>query len=92
MSEVAKGALERAGIIVIEKSDELFPAAEALSSLPPLKGNNVAILADGGGHATIAADLLTDLGVNIPEFTQKTQEALRAILPSAASVPIPFFW
>ena len=89
MSEVAKGALERAGIIVIENSDELFPAAEALSSLPPLKGNNVAILADGGGHATIAADLLTDLGVNIPEFTNKTQEALRAILPSAASVPNP---
>ena len=89
MSEVAKSALERAGIIFIESSDMLFPAAEALSSLPPIKGNNVAILADGGGHATIAADLLTDLGVHIPEFTQKTQEALRAILPSAASIPNP---
>jgi len=89
MSEVAKSALERAGIIFIENSDMLFPAAEALSSLPPIKGNNVAILADGGGHATIAADLLTDLGIHIPEFTQKTQEALRAILPSAASIPNP---
>lgn len=89
MSEVAKGALKRAGVIFIENSDELFPAAEALSSLPPIKGNNVAILADGGGHATIAADLLTELGVNIPEFTEKTQTALRAILPSAASVPNP---
>ena len=89
MSEVAKGALERAGIIFIENSDELFPAAEALSSLPPIKDKNVAILADGGGHATIAADLLTELGVNIPEFTKETQEALRAILPSAASVPNP---
>ncbi len=89
MSEVAKGALKRAGIIFIENSDELFPAAEALSSLPPIKANNVAILADGGGHATIAADLLTDLGVNIPQFTEETQKALRAILPSAASVPNP---
>lgn len=89
MSEVAKSALERAGIIFIENSDMLFPAAEALSSLPPIKGNNVAILADGGGHATIAADLLTDLGVHIPEFNKKTQEALRAILPSAASIPNP---
>ncbi|MBW2607767.1 MAG: acetate--CoA ligase family protein, partial [Deltaproteobacteria bacterium] len=89
ISEVAKGAFERAGIIVIENSDELFPAAETLSSLPPIKNNSVAILADGGGHATIAADLLTDLGVNIPTLSEKTQAGLRKILPEAASVPNP---
>ncbi len=89
ISEVAKGAFQRAGIIVIENSDELFPAAEALSSLPPIKNNKVAILADGGGHATIAADLLTDLGVEIPELGAKTQAHLRKILPAAASVPNP---
>ncbi len=89
MSEVAKGALERAGILFIENSDELFPAAETLSSLPPIGNNQVAILADGGGHATIAADLLTDLGVTIPQLSGETQEQLNAILPSAASVPNP---
>jgi len=89
ISEVAKGAFERAGIIVIENSDELFPAAETLSSLPPIKNNSVGILADGGGHATIAADLLTDLGVNIPTLSEKTQARLREILPDAASVPNP---
>jgi acetyltransferase len=89
MSEVAKGAFERAGIVVIENSDELFPAAEALSSLPPIKNNQIAILADGGGHATIAADTLTDLGVRIPELEAKTQDKLRAILPGGASVRNP---
>jgi len=89
ISEVAKGAFERAGIIVIENSDELFPAAETLSSLPPIKNNSVGILADGGGHATIAADLLTDLGVKIPSLSEKTQARLREILPDAASVPNP---
>jgi acetyltransferase len=89
ISEVAKGAFQRAGIVVIENSDELFPAAEALSSLPPIKNNKVAILADGGGHATIAADLLTDLGMEIPELSEKTQTNLRKILPAAASVPNP---
>ncbi|MCB2145187.1 MAG: acetate--CoA ligase family protein [Deltaproteobacteria bacterium] len=89
MSEVAKGAFERAGIIVIENSDELFPAAESLSSLPPIKNNQIAILADGGGHATIAADTLTDLGVQIPELEEKTQSKLRAILPGGASVRNP---
>jgi acetyltransferase len=89
ISEVAKGAFQRAGIVVIENSDELFPAAETLSSLPPIKNNKVAILADGGGHATIAADLLTDLGVEIPELGEKTQANLRKVLPAAASVPNP---
>ena len=89
ISEVARTAFKRAGIVVIENSDELFPAAETLSNLPPIKNNKVAILADGGGHATIAADLLTDLGVEIPELSAKTQANLRKILPEAASVPNP---
>jgi len=89
ISEVARGAFRRAGIIVIENPDELFPAAESLSSLPPIKNNKVAILADGGGHATIAADILTDFGVQIPALNPKTQARLRAILPAAASVVNP---
>ncbi|MFP4390638.1 MAG: hypothetical protein ACLFPR_17060 [Desulfococcaceae bacterium] len=52
MSEVAPSAFRRAGVLVIEKSDELFPAAETLASLPVVRNNKVAILADGGDHAT----------------------------------------
>jgi acetyltransferase len=89
MSEVAKGAFKRAGIVVIENSDELFPAAETLASLPSIRNNKVAVLADGGGHATIAADLLTDLGLELPILSPKTQEALRGLLPAAASVTNP---
>jgi acetate---CoA ligase (ADP-forming) len=89
MSEVAKTAFERAGIIVTEDPDNLFPMAETLSSLPPIKNNSIAILADGGGHATIASDILTDLGIQIPPLSEKTQARLREILPDAASVPNP---
>ena len=89
ISEVANGAFRRAGIVVIDNSDMLFPAAETLASLPPIKNNKIAILADGGGHATIASDLLTDSGVEIPELGAKTQAKLREILPAAASVPNP---
>lgn len=89
MSEVANRAYERAGIIVIENSDELFPVAETLSSQPSIKNNSIAILADGGGHATIAADLLTDYNINMPELSDKTKEKLRKILPEAASLVNP---
>jgi len=89
ISEVAKTAFERSGIINIENSDELFPVAETLASLPPIYHNRVAILADGGGHATIAADLLTDHGVLIPPLSERTKMQLKEILPPNASVNNP---
>jgi len=89
ISEVATSAFERAGIITIENADELFPAAEALASLPPIRDNRIAILADGGGHATIAADLLTDHGVQIPKLSKKTQARLMELLPANASLRNP---
>jgi acyl-CoA synthetase (NDP forming) len=89
ISEVARTAFGRAGIITIENSDELFPTAETLASLPPIYDNKVAILADGGGHATIAADVLTDLGVEIPELGRKTREKLRELLGPNASLRNP---
>ncbi len=89
MSEVSNRAYGRAGIIVIENSDELFPVAETLSSQPPIKTNTIAILADGGGHATIASDLLSDYGIDLPELSDKTKGKLRKILPEAASVVNP---
>lgn len=89
MSQVAKLAYERAGCIVIENSDELFPVAETLSSQPAIKNNAIAILADGGGHATIAADLLSDHGVQLPELSEKTKGKLQKILPEAASLINP---
>jgi acetate---CoA ligase (ADP-forming) len=89
ISEVARSAFKRAGIIVVESSDELFPVAETLASLPRVRHNNVAILADGGGHATIAADYLSSLGVEMPQLSDKTQARLREILPAAASVRNP---
>jgi acetyl coenzyme A synthetase (ADP forming)-like protein len=89
ISEVATAAFRRAGIIVIKNSDELFPATEALASLPHIRRKSIAILADGGGHATIAADKLTDLGVTIEPLGDKTRERLQRILPKGASIRNP---
>ncbi|MBU4054856.1 MAG: CoA-binding protein, partial [Proteobacteria bacterium] len=89
ISEVANTAFKRAGIIVVEKSDNLYSVAETLASQPVIKNNKVAVLADGGGHATIAADILTDLGLSIPELTTRTREKLIKLLPFTAAVRNP---
>lgn len=89
ISEVARSAFARAGIITIDNSDELFPAAEALSSLPPIRNERIAILADGGGHATVAADVLTDHGMQIPNLDKFTRQKLAEVLSPNAALQNP---
>lgn len=89
ISEVSQSAFRRAGIIEANHPGEMFPVAESLALLPILQDNSIAILADGGGHATIAADYLTDLGIKLPELEKDTRSKLRAILPPNASLANP---
>jgi len=86
---VSEGVLRQAGAILARKSDEILSLAEALSLLTPLKSRRVAVLADGGGHATIAADALTEHGLELAPLSEITKQALAAILPPAAAVANP---
>ncbi len=89
LSAVSRTAFKRAGIITIEHSDELFPAAEALANLPVLKRPRVAVLSDGGGHAALAADALADFGLEIPDLPHDLLSQLRAALPATSSFQNP---
>ena len=86
---LTRGLLKQAGATVVEQSDKILSIAEGLSKLPVPKGGRVAILADGGGHATVTVDALVDAGVALAELTPQTVEKLRAILPAAASCVNP---
>jgi acetyltransferase len=86
---VSEGVLRQAGAILARKSDEILSLAEALSLLEPMATRRVAVLADGGGHATIAADSLTEHGLALATLADRTKQQLAAILPSAAAVTNP---
>jgi acetyltransferase len=86
---VSAGVLPQAGAILVRRSDDILPVAETLSLLPPPRSRRVAVLADGGGHATIATDVLTELGLALPELGDQTRRRLAAILPAAASLANP---
>lgn len=86
---VARGALQQAGVTVVSQSDQILSVAEALALLPAPPSKWIAILADGGGHATIAADALTEQGMQLPRLSQQTRERLAAILPPAAALANP---
>lgn len=82
---LTRGLLRQAGATVIEESDKILSVAEGLSKLPVPKGGRVAIIADGGGHATVTVDALADAGVELANLSPETEAALRSILPSSAS-------
>lgn len=53
---VFDAAIRRAGLLRVHALDELFDALEALAVGAPVKGDRVAILANGRGIARLAAD------------------------------------
>jgi acetyltransferase len=86
---VSEGVLRQAGAILAHQSDEILSLAEALSLARPLKSRRLAVLADGGGHATIAADALTEHGLALAHLSEATRRRLATILPSSAALTNP---
>ncbi|HPF59308.1 MAG TPA: acetate--CoA ligase family protein [Candidatus Competibacteraceae bacterium] len=81
--------LRQAGVNVVGKSGEILPVAEGLGLLQQAAGRRIAILADGGGQATIASDRLSEAGLQLAGLEVVTQERLRAVLFPQASLANP---
>ncbi|MBI1990238.1 MAG: acetate--CoA ligase family protein [Betaproteobacteria bacterium] len=86
---VASGVLRQAGVVLVTQSDHLYPVAEALAILPPLPTRRVAILSEGGGPITIAAEALAERGMVLAQLTQDTQQKLKGIVPNASALSNP---
>ena len=88
-NEIYDSAFKQAGIIRVANSSELLFVGEALAKCPLPKGNRVAILSDGGGHATMGSDAAERYDLEVPILSKETQAQLRDILPPQASVKNP---
>ena len=78
-----------AGVIATRSLGELVDAAALLSCQPLPAGNRVAIIANAGGAAALAADACADHGLQVVELGAATQRTLRRLLPAAAVVTGP---
>lgn len=88
--EVATAVLSQAGVELVERSDELAIVAAALASARPLPfGTGVAVLADGGGHATLAADALVAQDAPLAKLAASTKSDLRQLLGDNAVLANP---
>jgi acetyltransferase len=86
---VAKGAMRQAGIVVVERSDEMFAVAEALSHHAGKPARRVGLLSEGGGVISQAADALTDRGLLLPRLSTQSEAALKSVTPNATQLSNP---
>jgi acetyltransferase len=82
-SDAAVGAaFRRAGLVRVEELEELFAAAETLTSLKPVPGNELLILTNGGGAGVLAVDDLLRSGGRLAPLAEKVSTKLDKVLPA----------
>ncbi len=77
---IVNAAFKQAGIIRVSNVDELFDVAMCFANLPLPRGKNVAILSEGGGDNSVAADNAEVQGLEVPVLPSSTQEKIRPFL------------
>lgn len=82
-------AFAAAGVQRVRTPRALIDAAQALLRCPVARGRRVAVLGDGGGHGSIAAAVMAQHGLEVPELSPTVAGPLRATLPSGAGVCNP---
>ena len=75
------GMLDQAGIIRLHKYTHLILAGKAFSMVPLPKGNRVSFMAPSGAMLVVLSDLCSRLGLDIPDFSTKTQKRIEEISP-----------
>ena len=82
---VYDAAFERAGMLRVQDLDELFDALETLAYRPPVHGERLAILTNGGGAGVLATDALVAQGGTLAELSPQTIATLTGLLPKTWS-------
>jgi acetyltransferase len=90
--QILDSAFRQAGILRAANVDELFDMAEVFCNCPIPKGNRVAILSEGGGDNSIAADNAELYDMEVPVLSNETQERIKPFLLQGmpASNPVDY--
>ncbi len=89
---IVDAAFRQAGIVRVGNVDEMFDVAMSFANMPLPKGNRVAIVSEGGGDNSVAADNAEHHGLEVPVLPQAAQERIRPYLLTGmpASNPIDY--
>jgi len=80
-AKIWKSALEQAGAIAVNGLDELIDTLKALTFLK-CRGRRIALTGGGGAIGVFSSDLAYQWGLEIPTFSDETQQRLRKYFPN----------
>nr|WP_113869615.1 bifunctional acetate--CoA ligase family protein/GNAT family N-acetyltransferase [Brenneria salicis]NMN92464.1 acetyltransferase [Brenneria salicis ATCC 15712 = DSM 30166]RBP57386.1 acetyltransferase [Brenneria salicis ATCC 15712 = DSM 30166]RLM28547.1 protein acetyltransferase [Brenneria salicis ATCC 15712 = DSM 30166] len=82
-------AIQRAGLLRVRDTHELFSAVETLSHLRPLRGERLIIVSNGASPAAQALDQLLSRQGKLATLSESTQNLLREKLPAHVAIGNP---
>ncbi len=88
-AEIYKGVFHQYNVVDVFDMQELLDASVALERQPPMRGENVAIVTNGGGAGVMTSDYVVLHGMKLAELSEETKRRLKESLPPAASVNNP---
>lgn len=86
---VVEVAFRQCGVVRVVEAEDAWDAALALAAFPEMRSEAVAVVSDGGGHATIVCDAADRAGLRIPRLADETQRALAGLLPPRCGLANP---
>jgi len=88
-AKVYGAAFQQAGVVQAADLDDLFDRSLVLSLQPPMKGDNMLIITNGGGVGVLATDSAEKYGVPLKFAPADVQEALKKHMPEFGSAKNP---
>jgi acetyltransferase len=88
-AKVYGSAFHQAGVIQATDLENLFDRSLALSLLPPLTGENILVITNGGGVGVLATDAAEKYGVPLKFAPQDVQDELKKHMPEFGSAKNP---
>lgn len=87
--KVYSAAFEQAGIIQATDLSDLFNSTLALSLQPPMQGDNILVITNGGGVGVLATDSAERVGIPMKFAPESVQAELKKHMPSFGSAKNP---
>ena len=88
-AKIYSAAFQQAGAILATDLSDLFDCTLALSLQPPMRGENLLIITNGGGVGVLSTDSAEKEGVPLKFAPEKVQEELKKHMPSFGSAKNP---
>lgn len=88
-AKVYGAAFQQAGVVQATDLNNLFDLSLALSLQPPMKGDNLVIITNGGGVGVLATDAAERFNIPLKFVPKDVQEELKKHMPAFGSAKNP---